>query len=227
MATPLHHAGVVHLGLLLSLAAFWPTFAVAAFGQRSQLTLPQPASYSVNDVFAEKLRVYDGSLSNPRTKLEDTLRYLYTDLLAAKQRLDVDIPELEGRTNTISEADRLFSDFTLMGREAGRMSVEAQLSRLLEIVTGFNPLKYARIRTAYPVMRRAVAAYIAHMYVRGHRFTTAESALVAQISERLHKLHRLGAQSKRITEFFHVSKVSSFSALHAPCKTDVPVHAEF
>lgn len=172
------------------------------------MSLPQPASYNVNDVFEEKLRVYDGSMQSPRTKLEDTLRYLYTDLLTVKQRLDVDIPELEGRTNTVSEADRLFGNITLMVRDAGRMAVEAQLSRLLDIVNAFNPLKYARIRTAYPVMRRAVAAFITHMYVRGHRFSRAESAVIEQISDRLHKLHRLGAQSKRITEFFHVSKVS-------------------
>lgn len=40
----------------------------------------------------------------------------------------------------------------------------------------------------------------------GHRFSASEQASVAAVAGRLHRLHRLAAQSKRILEFFHVSK---------------------
>lgn len=180
--------------------------------QRQLLTLSSPAPTlqtvppSVNEIIESKLAVYRKSLPNPSTTLDDTLRFLYREVLTLKRRLDLDMPELDARKNTLGEADRLYGNFSQLLTGAGRsLSVASQLSALLGVVQQFNPLKYARIRTAYPVMRRAVAAYIVQLYVNGHRFSREEQVLVDAIAERLHKLHRLGAQSKRITEFFHVS----------------------
>jgi hypothetical protein len=142
MQQTLYVLGLVYIGIPL-----YNSMAISS--EVPSVALPRP----LNDIIEEKLSVYKNAVQNPRTQLQDTLRFLYTDVMSVKKRMDLDMPELEARLNTVGEAQQLFAAFAKLTANSKQISVADQLSQLYSIVQTFNPLKFARIRTAYPVMR--------------------------------------------------------------------------
>lgn len=79
------------------------------------------------------------------------------------------------------------------------------------------------VRLSYPLLRRAVMALLLNMFAAGHVFSQSESDVIASLCGRLHKLHRLGAQSKAIIEFFHSEFEHCFTFLLQSTATDAVI----
>lgn len=157
-----------------------------------------------NKLLADKLKVYQTVLPNPLANLRETLRFLYSDVPIATLQYGIDVPELGSIYE--GEGTALFSNITYIIESRGTSSFMQGLSMILSAVSSFDPVRLATLRTAYPISRRAAMAFILDRYLTAGPFDDQELLLIQAICARLFKLHRSAAQSKRILEFFHVSK---------------------
>ena len=157
-----------------------------------------------NKLFADKLKVYQTILPKPLANFRETLRFLYADVPLATLQYGIDVPELGSLYE--GEGTALFNNITYIIESRGTVSFMQGLTIILSAVSSFDPVRFATLRTAYPISRRAVMAFILERYLTAGPFDGQELLLIQAICARLFKLHRSAAQSKRILEFFHVSK---------------------
>lgn len=137
--------------------------------------------------------------------LQPMLRFLQHDVYLHALDLQMDVPEFG--TLFEGEAAMLFANITFVQQFRGQLPQELTLRMLLATLKGFDPYRFTALLTAYPIARRAVAALLLERFLSQEGgFTAAEAELVVQLSQRLFELHRQAAQTKRIIEFFHVSK---------------------
>lgn len=156
-------------------------------------------------LFVDRLAAFDRVLPNRSSSLlPSTLRFLYADLPVVVMQHGISVPEL----GDMYEGDgaKLYGNISAVVESRGGIGFMQGLTMLLAAVSNFDPLRYASLRTAYPVARRAVMAFILDHYLTHGKFDEQEALLVQALAARLYKLHRQAAQSKRILEFFHVSK---------------------
>lgn len=185
---------------------------------------------AVNTVFSSKLAALRKALPFPNTssQLTSSLHLLHTSLLPEQQRLMMLMPELQrpdvrvlldslaviassiasqcGQpypgTNHVMRCDSWMQHPTTPATSAWSFmtSMQAFNLQLSQLSSG---RRFGTVRLAYPLLRRAIMALLLNIFAAGHVFSQSESEVVAALCGRLHKLHRLGAQSKAIIEFFH------------------------
>ncbi|KAG2495554.1 hypothetical protein HYH03_006497 [Edaphochlamys debaryana] len=121
------------------------------------------------------------------------------------------------------EAQMLFGNLSYVHQHA-ELPFDLSLHMILTTLNSFEPTRFTSLLTAYPVSRRAVLALLLERYLTTGGFTEPEAQLVLDISRRLFQLHKQAAVTKRIIEFFHVSKSggTSFCQLGKVngCKTE-------
>ncbi|EFJ42748.1 hypothetical protein VOLCADRAFT_97113 [Volvox carteri f. nagariensis] len=188
------------------------TFCVKDIIQLSQTN--RQSNISVNTLFADKLELYRGSLPEELRQhatagaiaqhLGPILDFLHAGVWRAAMEHGFTVPEFghlfEG------EAEMLFGNISYVKKHSKEFTFEEVLQFLLTTLRSFDPAHLTSILTAYPVCRRAAMAIILEQYLTAGPFNDVESQLVANISQHLFKLHHRAAQTKRIIEFFHVSK---------------------
>ncbi|KAG2445072.1 hypothetical protein HYH02_008939 [Chlamydomonas schloesseri] len=124
----------------------------------------------------------------------------------------------------IGEASMLFGNISYVRSHSSEISFEQALQMLLATLRSFDPTRFTTLLTAYPISRRAVTAFLLERFLTSGNFSDSEGKLVLDISTQLFQMHRKAAQTKRIVEFFHVSKSggTSFCQLGRlnGCKTE-------
>ncbi|GLC75884.1 hypothetical protein PLESTF_001700300 [Pleodorina starrii] len=100
----------------------------------------------------------------------------------------------------------LFGNISYVRRHAQHFTFETTLRFLLTTLRSFNPRRLTSLLTAYPICRRATMALVLERFLTAGPFSEPEARLVVEMCQYLFKLHHRAAQTKRIIEFFHVSK---------------------
>ncbi|GIL78200.1 hypothetical protein Vretimale_7584 [Volvox reticuliferus] len=188
--------------------------AVFVFADATDSHNDRSLTSGVNNLFANKLDLYRGTLPDDLRKrataeaiaehLGPTLRFLYTDVWQSAKDHEFVVPEFGHLFE--NEANMLFGNITYVRRHSGEFTFEEVLQFLLATLRSFDPTRLTSILTAYPICRRTAMAMILEHYLTNGPFKDAEANLIADISQHLFKLHHRAAQTKRIIEFFHVSK---------------------
>ncbi|GLI63320.1 hypothetical protein VaNZ11_006236 [Volvox africanus] len=188
--------------------------AVFAFVGATDSQNYRSVTNGVNNLFANKLDLYRGTLPDDLRKrataeaigehLRPTLRFLYTDVWQFVKEHDLVVPEFGHLFE--NEANMLFGNITYIRHHGGAFTFQEALQFLLATLRSFDPTRLTSILTAYPICRRTAMALILEHYLTNGPFQDAEASLIVNISQHLFKLHHRAAQTKRIIEFFHVSK---------------------
>ncbi|KAG2430844.1 hypothetical protein HXX76_009818 [Chlamydomonas incerta] len=220
---------------LLALLASAHAFLATAGQPVAAAPAPTELGAAVNNLFAQKIKLYLGSLpkqqqqllqglSPPQLadRLRPTLKFLYEDSYIDATQYAFVVPELGDLF--IGEASMLFGNISYVRSHSNELSFEQALRLLLATLRSFDPTRFTTLLTAYPICRRAVTAFLLEHFLTSGNFSDSEGQLVLDISTRLFELHRQAAQTKRIVEFFHVSKSggTSFCQLGRlnGCKTE-------
>ncbi|GFR44524.1 hypothetical protein Agub_g5793, partial [Astrephomene gubernaculifera] len=187
----------------------------------------------VNALFAKKLTLYRSTLPEGLRQqattqdalmqlLHPTLQFLYADSYTQILQHQFIVPELGSLFD--GEVASLLSNITYIQEHSHELPFKLSLRLLLATLEIFDPTRYTSILTAYPISRRAVTAFLLDHYLHVGNFTADEGEVVVKICKRLFQMHKLAALTKRIVEFFHVSKSggTSFCQLGKlnGCKTE-------
>lgn len=226
------HKWLALLTLLASVHAFLATAGQPVAAEPA----PTGLGAAVSNLFSQKVKLYLESLPEeqqqqllqglPPAQLADrlrpTLRFLYEDSYTIVTQHGFIVPELGELF--VDEGSMLFGNISYVRSHSSEISFEQGLRLLLATLRSFDPTRFTTLLTAYPICRRAVTALLLERFLTSGNFSDSEGQLVLGISTRLFELHRQAAQTKRIVEFFHVSKSggTSFCQLGRlnGCKTE-------